>query len=114
MRPTAFPPVLPFERVYSVRGGTPLGFRLICPPTQGSSFLATLGWRAQSRWDCRLLNGFGWCAAANAAREVEITFGNYSIHNVKSATGEGADGDTRGGHGVLRSVDHARAAFQDL
>ena len=23
-----------------------------CPPTEGSSFLATLGWWAQSRWDC--------------------------------------------------------------
>ena len=54
---------------FGVIGGTPLGFRLIYPPTQGSLALlrqkhfggqATLGWRAQSRWDCRLLSRFGW------------------------------------------------------
>ena len=32
---------------------TPLGLKTRVPDTQGSSFLATLGWRPQSRWDCR-------------------------------------------------------------
>src|SRR6185369_8575691 len=33
------------------------GWNFIAPPTQGSSFLATLGWRTQSRWDCLTLSG---------------------------------------------------------
>src|SRR5439155_6823926 len=32
---------------------TPLGLKIPSAPTQGSSFLATLGPRAQSLWDCR-------------------------------------------------------------
>jgi len=32
---------------------TPLGLKTIEPGTQGSSFLATLGWKTQSLWDCR-------------------------------------------------------------
>ena len=32
---------------------TPSGLKTIATPTQGSSCLATLGWRAQSLWDCR-------------------------------------------------------------
>ena len=35
------------------RAATPLGLKPIAPTTQGSSFLATLGWRPQSRWDWR-------------------------------------------------------------
>ena len=35
------------------RGATPLGLRTFPDLPQGSSFLATLGWRPQSRWDCR-------------------------------------------------------------
>jgi hypothetical protein len=35
------------------RGATPLGLRTFTATTQGSSFLATLGWMTQSRWDCR-------------------------------------------------------------
>jgi hypothetical protein len=31
---------------------TPLGLEPSASSTQGSSFLATLGWRTQSRWDC--------------------------------------------------------------
>jgi hypothetical protein len=31
---------------------TPLGLKIFARPTQGSSFLATLGWQTQSRWDC--------------------------------------------------------------
>ena len=31
---------------------TPLGLMICVRPTQGSSFLATLGWRTHSRWDC--------------------------------------------------------------
>ena len=34
------------------RDATPLGLTNIPVLTQGSSFLATLGWRTQSRWDC--------------------------------------------------------------
>ena len=34
---------------------TPLGLNIFMPPTQGSSFLATLGWRTQPRWGCREL-----------------------------------------------------------
>ena len=34
------------------RATTPLGLKTPSQPTQGSSFLATLGWRTQSRWDC--------------------------------------------------------------
>src|SRR5436190_20184663 len=47
-----------------MRGETLSGFKCLCPPTQGSSFLppsskalrrtgATLGWRTQSLWDCK-------------------------------------------------------------
>ena len=32
---------------------TPLGLKIARELTQGSSCLATLGWRTQSRWDCR-------------------------------------------------------------
>ena len=32
---------------------TPLGLKSPASSTQGSSFLATLGWTTQSRWDCR-------------------------------------------------------------
>ncbi len=35
------------------RGATPLGLKNFTATTQGSSFLATLGWMTQSRWDCR-------------------------------------------------------------
>jgi hypothetical protein len=35
------------------RAATPLGLRFFPAATQGSSFLATLGWRTQSLWDCR-------------------------------------------------------------
>ncbi len=35
------------------RGATPLGLRTFTATTQGSSFLATLGWLTHSRWDCR-------------------------------------------------------------
>ncbi len=31
---------------------TPLGLKNFPVPTQGSSFLATLGWRTQPRWGC--------------------------------------------------------------
>src|SRR6266404_545528 len=37
--------------LFSVLGGTLSGFTFNGPPTQGSSFLATLGWRTQSLWD---------------------------------------------------------------
>jgi len=36
----------------NVLGETLSGFNSLRPLTQGSSFLATLGWRTQSRWDC--------------------------------------------------------------
>jgi hypothetical protein len=32
---------------------TPLGLLAVTRVSQGSSFLATLGWRSQSLWDCR-------------------------------------------------------------
>ena len=35
------------------RGATPLGLKTFTATTQGSSFLATLGWVTQSLWDCR-------------------------------------------------------------
>jgi len=34
------------------RGATPLGLKTFAATTQGSSRLATLGWRTQSLWDC--------------------------------------------------------------
>ena len=33
------------------RGATPLGLKIFTAVTQGSSFLATLGWKTQSLWD---------------------------------------------------------------
>ena len=36
-----------------LRDTTPSGLKTVRTPTQGSSFLATLGWRPQSLWDCR-------------------------------------------------------------
>src|ERR1051326_495113 len=47
---SAFP-----SRSIKTVGGTPSGFRYLGPPTQGSSFLATLGWRTQSLWDWKAL-----------------------------------------------------------
>src|SRR6267142_1142477 len=41
----------PLASLFIVMGGTLSGFRFNGPPTQGSSFLATLGWRTQSLWD---------------------------------------------------------------
>ena len=38
---------------------TPLGLKTFRFVTQGSSFLATLGWRTQSRWDCKNADGAG-------------------------------------------------------
>jgi hypothetical protein len=35
------------------RDTTPLGLKRFPLITQGRSFLATLGWMTQSRWDCR-------------------------------------------------------------
>ena len=35
------------------RDATPLGLGIYRAATQGSSCLATLGWRTQSLWDCR-------------------------------------------------------------
>ena len=49
--------VAPHSRISNGRTGTPdggttpLGLILTTSVTQGSSFLATLGWRTQSRWD---------------------------------------------------------------
>ena len=37
------------------RDATPLGLKNHPAVTQGSSFLATLGWRTQPRWGCREL-----------------------------------------------------------
>src|SRR6267154_523403 len=40
-------------------GRTLSGFWCGCPPTQGRLVNSpTLGWRAQSRWDCKGLNGY--------------------------------------------------------
>jgi hypothetical protein len=41
------------------RDATPLGLTCNRAATQGSSFLATLGWRAQSLWDCRTASCWG-------------------------------------------------------
>src|SRR6266550_1260561 len=35
---------------------TPLGLKTALATTQGSSFLATLGWKTQSLWDCGQLS----------------------------------------------------------
>src|SRR2546430_12152147 len=37
---------------------TPSGFMHVSSPTQGSSFLATLGWRTQSLWACETLSAY--------------------------------------------------------
>jgi tetratricopeptide (TPR) repeat protein len=66
------------ERVFSVGGGTPSGFRFICLPTQGSSVraglatIATLGWRAQSLWDCMKHNS-SCCGNGNCVRSNRIS-----------------------------------------
>src|SRR5204863_1689162 len=44
------------ERLVGERDETLSGYKFCRLPTQGSSFLATLGWRTQSRWDCKELN----------------------------------------------------------
>ena len=41
------------------RAATPLGLKTLPTFTQGSSFLATLGWRPQSRWDCSARRALG-------------------------------------------------------
>jgi hypothetical protein len=43
-------------------GATPSGLKEPGTCTQGSSFLATLGWTPQSRWDCLLAHHFWICA----------------------------------------------------
>ena len=51
-RPSSPQPSPPEEEyLFSVFDRTLSGFRFNGPPTQGSSFLATLGWRTQSLWD---------------------------------------------------------------
>src|SRR5215813_12382881 len=48
---------------------TPLGFHeILGNHTQGSSFLATLGWRAKSRWDFKDGSCFGLVAAHDRNR----------------------------------------------
>src|SRR5438874_11654555 len=61
---------------------TPLGLKIPSAETQGSSFLATLGRRAQSLW---------YCKTAGASRvPLDFSFpqssspGSYDIHSVKS------------------------------
>jgi hypothetical protein len=57
---TPYPSPIRWEYVFSVAGRTPSGFGTLRLPTQGSSYLATLGWRTQSRWDCKALNAYRW------------------------------------------------------
>src|SRR5262249_54704563 len=46
------------EYVFSVLAGTLSGFGSVRSSTQGSSFLATLGCKTQSRWDCGAVNRY--------------------------------------------------------
>jgi hypothetical protein len=46
-------------------GATPLGLKTLGTSTQGSSFLATLSWRAQSLWDCRHVGVYSATACRN-------------------------------------------------
>ena len=68
--------------------------RAVQPPTQGSSFLATPGWRPQSRWDCRALAllTFVLVAFANvlpAAQQTSSRAGRVRIvnHSLTDANG---------------------------
>ena len=71
------------------RDTTPLGLKTFSCPTQGSSFLATLGWRTQSRWDCHQAD-FEVSPASHNFKPLEIErFGNcgeFAI--IKSQTDE--------------------------
>ncbi len=57
------------------RAATTLGLQICKPLSQGSSFLATLGWKTQSRWDCRALR------SGSRAGSVR---GNQAVENAQS------------------------------
>ena len=56
------------------RGATPLGLKTFTATTQGSSCLATLGWRTQSHWDCR--------SRKDCCSEHDEAVARYSMGNV--------------------------------
>ena len=58
---------------------TPLGLKTVATATQGSSFLATLGWWTQSRWDCRALRTAGFAAPLSSHRNIRTPSGLGSL-----------------------------------
>lgn len=66
---------------------TPLGLSDFAVLSQGSSFLATLGWRAQSLWDCRTLVfvallGFEFGACGQGLSLPERATGSPTAHEI--------------------------------
>jgi len=63
------------------RGATPLGLKALVPGPQGSSCLATLGWRTQSRWDCR---GQRSDRPTEAVRQATLRYGRFTVFMERS------------------------------
>ena len=70
---------------------SPLGLKTFSRPTQGSSCLATLGWRTQPRWDCRHAD-FVVSRASHSYKPLEIEmFGNCGeFDGIRNSAGESA------------------------
>ncbi len=72
-----------------VHDATPLGLRPILLPPQGSSCLATLGWRAQSLWD--------WSTVLLAALLLSGICGHAQSFSIDWFTIDGGGGTSTGG-----------------
>ena len=57
------------------RGATPLGLKILPSVTQGSSFLATLGWRTQPRWGWGDRRPFRIVTPLSTVGESDLAFG---------------------------------------
>src|SRR3989441_8921469 len=91
--------------LFSVFDGTLSGFRFNGPPTQGSSFLATLGWRTQSLWD--------WEGAKHIQRRKGRGFVRYALSLICFAMGLAGAGPAHAAgssleKGFLHPPDSAR------
>ena len=61
------------------RSATPLGLKNVPMPTQGGSFLATLGWRTQPCWGCRELRNARLAALRSAERNYRKALGLVTV-----------------------------------
>jgi len=79
---------------------TPLGLKSVRLPTQGSSFLATLGWWTQSLWDCS--------AAGLAMFRMVLLLRNPDGERTRPRVQCSAPSRNTGGRGQIRSRSERR------